>query len=286
MLVARMAVVDAPHDAEGLGRPAVGARIPAAGILEPIGGPAVLAVGTEQIFDLVGNAFAFVLVDGAHHRVIARGEIVGIEEIGIGAPCAKPCRRAMQHLGRIGAPEDLVRFDHPVIGGLAHRHHRLAHPLELFGADDALQRFDRRLRIGLARRAAPAQRLGTWLVSRSSRLRSASLDANIPTGGPNANRYGPVSHYRAIGKRPNNPAPSHPCGSRIRRQERRVCGRTVWPARRPAARPTSASDVAALFKPAANCVVDPRLDIDPALLREQTREIEGGPARPGHRHSG
>ena len=46
---------------------------------------AVPAVGPEQIFDLEGNAVAFVDADAAHHGVIAAGEIVGIEEVGEGA---------------------------------------------------------------------------------------------------------------------------------------------------------------------------------------------------------
>src|SRR5437868_6302979 len=144
LLVARMAVIDAPDDAEGFGRTPVRARIPAPGIFEPVGGLAILAAGPEQIFDLIGNAFPLVLVDAAHHRVIARGEIIGIEKGGKGAPGGEKCGRAMQDLRRIGAPEDLIRFDHPMIGRFADRQDGLAHPLELLGADHTRQRFDRR----------------------------------------------------------------------------------------------------------------------------------------------
>ena len=74
------------------GRAAVGAGKPASAIFKPDRLAADAALRAEQIFDLERNAGAFVARLAAHHRVIAAGEIVGIEHLREGSPAASAAR--------------------------------------------------------------------------------------------------------------------------------------------------------------------------------------------------
>ena len=117
MLVAHMAVVDAAHRAVDFGGPPIGAAEPAAMILEPDAGAAETAFGPEFVFDLEGHARTVIGQGIAHHRLIAAGEVVGVEEGGKAAPGREPGRFAAENVEGVVRPDDLVAVDDPVIGG-------------------------------------------------------------------------------------------------------------------------------------------------------------------------
>ena len=93
-------------------------------------GAGAVVVGAEKIFDLEGNAIAFIDGMAAHDGVIAAGDIVTIEEIGIGPAGGGGIGLAADDRLHVGAPGNGVGFGDPMVGGFAHGFH---------GALDVLQ---------------------------------------------------------------------------------------------------------------------------------------------------
>jgi len=116
VLLALLTLVNAAHHAQHFRGLAVVARKPAALILQPQAGAAAAASGAEAIFDFKANARAAIRRAAAHHRVVAAGQVVGVEKGGELAPGGHRLRVAAQHLCRPGRPADHVLCHVPVIG--------------------------------------------------------------------------------------------------------------------------------------------------------------------------
>ncbi len=120
-LVAAVALVDRADNAEGMGRAAVLAGKPAAAILDPHGGHAQCRVGLELVFDHIGHACALVFAGAVDDRVIAAGEIVGIEQGCELLAARQRLGRPLQHRLCAHAPGQQIALHVPVIGDVACR---------------------------------------------------------------------------------------------------------------------------------------------------------------------
>src|SRR5207237_6375127 len=131
MLVAIVAGIDPPHHAEDLRGLAVGIGIPAAAVFYPQRAPPHSSVRPEQAFYLKSNAVSFIATRRVHDRIIAAGEVLGVEMGGKASPGCQRLFGAVEEVRGVCAPEDLVRFDDPMIGRLAGGRDRAAEAIEL-----------------------------------------------------------------------------------------------------------------------------------------------------------